>query len=135
MQPLPPSPADRDDVDFIDEHGWNTPRPAGPAGGDGQPAGQELLGRGGRDDRDEAAVRAVIFELHGAGHLGEQRVVLAEADVLARRRTCGCALPDEDRTTRDGLPSNRFTPRRCDWLSRPLRELPWPFLCAIAQCS
>src|SRR6187549_1334660 len=29
------------------------------------------------------------------------------------------------------LPSNRFTPRRCDWLSRPLRELPWPFLCAI----
>src|SRR5687767_151337 len=99
MQPLPPSPAaatmstsstnmagllaaDR-------SRGWG--RPAG---------GQEgLLGRGGRNDRDEPAVRAVIFELHGAGHFGEQRVVLAEADVLA-----GCelaaALPDEDRTTR-----------------------------------
>src|SRR3954470_3411706 len=29
-------------------------------------------------------------------------------------------------------PPNFFTPRRFDWLSRPLRELPIPFLCAIA---
>src|SRR5919108_3397037 len=29
-------------------------------------------------------------------------------------------------------PPNFFTPSRFDWLSRPLRELPIPFLCAIA---
>lgn len=28
-------------------------------------------------------------------------------------------------------PSNRFTPSRLDWLSRPFLELPSPFLCAI----
>src|SRR3954451_21706333 len=30
-------------------------------------------------------------------------------------------------------PSDRFTPSRFDSLSRPLRELPTPFLCAIVQ--
>jgi hypothetical protein len=29
------------------------------------------------------------------------------------------------------LPPNRFTPRRWELLSRPLRELPCPFLCAM----
>src|SRR6266550_3115796 len=29
-------------------------------------------------------------------------------------------------------PPKTFTPRRCPWLSRPLRELPPAFLCAIA---
>jgi hypothetical protein len=29
------------------------------------------------------------------------------------------------------LPSKRFTPSRCELLSRPLRELPCPFLCAM----
>src|SRR5207237_831526 len=29
------------------------------------------------------------------------------------------------------LPSNRFTPRRCELLSRPLRELPCPFFVAM----
>src|SRR6266850_7625223 len=28
-------------------------------------------------------------------------------------------------------PPKRFTPSRCEWLSRPFRELPTPFLCAI----
>src|SRR5262245_41456675 len=32
-------------------------------------------------------------------------------------------------------PANTFTPRRWPWLSRPLRVLPWPFLCAIAGPS
>src|SRR3972149_1156392 len=32
------------------------------------------------------------------------------------------------------VPSKAFTPRRLERLSRPLRELPTPFLCAIA-CS
>src|SRR4051794_21182165 len=31
------------------------------------------------------------------------------------------------------LPSCAFTPRRCELESRPLRELPCPFLCAIAE--
>src|SRR6478735_1434288 len=31
------------------------------------------------------------------------------------------------------LPSNRFTPSRCELLSRPLRELPCPFLCAMVE--
>src|SRR5665213_4569016 len=30
-------------------------------------------------------------------------------------------------------PAWRLIPRRCDCESRPLRELPWPFLCAMAQ--
>src|SRR3954468_6430952 len=30
-------------------------------------------------------------------------------------------------------PSERFTPSRFDSLSRPLRELPTPFLCAIVR--
>src|SRR5260221_10040675 len=32
-------------------------------------------------------------------------------------------------------PPNRFTPRRCALLSRPFRELPPPFLCAIPKRS
>src|SRR5512134_2333112 len=30
-------------------------------------------------------------------------------------------------------PPKRFTPRRLLWLSRPFRELPTPFLCAISR--
>src|SRR5690349_858494 len=29
-------------------------------------------------------------------------------------------------------PAYTLMPRRCPWLSRPFRLLPWPFLCAIA---
>src|SRR6266404_8909910 len=32
-------------------------------------------------------------------------------------------------------PPKTFTPRRCLWLSRPLRELPPAFLCAIGLFS
>src|SRR5580765_4750840 len=32
-------------------------------------------------------------------------------------------------------PPKTFTPRRCPWLSRPLRELPPAFLCAIRLLS
>src|SRR5690606_18876133 len=32
-------------------------------------------------------------------------------------------------------PSKRFTPRRCEWLSRPFLELPTPFLCAMSFSS
>src|SRR5262245_7128609 len=36
---------------------------------------------------------------------------------------------------RTTLPSYSFTPSRLDLLSRPLRELPTPFLCAILRSS
>ena len=66
-------------------------------------------------------------ELHPAVDLCEQRVVLAEADVEARpeRRPRWRTRIDPPVTM---LPSKRLTPRRCELLSRPLRELPCPFL-------
>src|SRR5690606_11321801 len=49
-----------------------------------------------REHADPAAVLAVIAELHDAGDLREQRVVLTEADVQARQEP-PAALPHEDR--------------------------------------
>jgi hypothetical protein len=63
------------DVDFVDEH---------------------LLDR---VDRDESAALTVIFELHLAGDLRKQRVVLAEADVQPGL-VLAAALPDENRSAR-----------------------------------
>src|SRR5688500_11276457 len=71
------------DVDFVDEH----------ERGGCSPAELALFDR---DDADAAAVRAVARELHGAGDLGEQRVVLAAADVVARAELAA-ALTDENR--------------------------------------
>src|SRR5262245_61359264 len=34
---------------------------------------------------------------------------------------------------RTACPPKTLTPSRCDWLSRPLRLEPWPFLCAISS--
>src|SRR4249920_395023 len=34
---------------------------------------------------------------------------------------------------RTACPPKILTPSRCDWLSRPLRLEPWPFLCAISK--
>ncbi len=83
-------------------------------------------------DADVASARAVILELDHALNLGEQRVVLAEADVQARAELAA-ALADENRPPVTRLPSNCLTPSRCEWLSRPLRELPCPFLCAMTK--
>src|SRR5262249_26623462 len=60
------------DVDFVNEH---------------------LLDR---EDADDAAVRAVVFEPDPAVDLREDRVVLAEAGVEARAETAS-ALPHDDR--------------------------------------
>src|SRR5215510_14001871 len=97
MQPLPPLPA----AAVMSTSSTNMAGSPGVAGHEWPAAGKagELLGRGGRNDRDEPAVRAVVLELHGAGHLREQRVVLAEADVLARVELAS-ALADEDRAAR-----------------------------------
>src|SRR5262249_46447445 len=53
-----------------------------------------------RVDADEAAARAVVLELDDPGDLGEQRIVLAEADVLAGVEATA-ALADEDRAAGD----------------------------------
>src|SRR5579884_840391 len=47
----------------------------------------------------------------------------------AKKRVPRCRTRIEPAVTR--LPSYRLTPSRLAWLSRPLRELPTPFLCAI----
>src|SRR5713226_140308 len=46
-----------------------------------------------------------------------------------RNRVPRCRTSTEPDST--ASPPKRFTPRRLDWLSRPLRVLPAPFLCAI----
>lgn len=43
----------------------------------------------------------------------------------------GAELTDKDIAGENGCPPKRFTPRRCALLSRPLRELPPAFLCAM----
>ena len=83
MQPLPPSPAWTLNVDFVDEHRRERRLPA-----------DQLCSTG--TDADHAAVRAVIGELHVARDLGEERVVLAAADVQARLEAAA-ALAHEDR--------------------------------------
>ena len=54
------------------------------------------------NDADAATVRAVVLELHRAGDLGEQRVVLPEADVEARAEAA-TALADENRSAGDEI--------------------------------
>src|SRR5262245_40405045 len=53
-----------------------------------------------RQDADDAAVRAVVLELHASGDLGEDRVVLAEAGVEARAEAAP-PLADDDRAAGD----------------------------------
>ena len=107
------------DIDFVDEHnlpGDFVPRnpltpslagPTAPLRSGGRAFGPLRRGDPGRCPRasgwlldrvnaDDAAARAVIFELHASVDLRKQRVVLAEADVQARPETAA-ALPHEDR--------------------------------------
>src|SRR5208283_4185584 len=57
---------------------------------------------GGGLDADELAHAPAVAELHHAGHLGEERVVLAPADIQAGL-DLGAALTDDDGTTGDQL--------------------------------
>jgi hypothetical protein len=65
----------------------------------------------------------VVLELHLAADLGEQRVVLAEADVEPRPEPAP-ALAHRDRSAGDEVAVVFLTPSRCELLSRPLREEP-----------
>lgn len=67
------------------------------------------LYRSGSDDVDDLAVTAHT-ELHRAISEGEQRVILAHADVLARVEV-GATLADDDVAGHDASPPNFFTPR------------------------
>jgi len=43
------------------------------------------------------------------------------------------ALADDDRAARTSCPPKALKPSRCAFESRPFREVPCPFLCAINQ--
>jgi hypothetical protein len=61
---------------------------------------EHLLGDG--MHADEAAARPVIFELHASGDFGEERIVLAEADVQPGSEPA-TALADENRAAGDDV--------------------------------
>ena len=111
------------DVDFVDEHRTSDRLDSGTA----VTPGPARLPAYSTADADDAAVGAVVLEPHAAGDLGEDRVVLAEAGVQPGTEPAA-ALAHDDRAARDELPSCALTPSRCEFESRPLRELPCPFL-------
>ena len=84
----------------------------------------------GRDDVDDLAALA-LAELHRAVDEGEQRVVAADADVVAGVEL-RAALANEDGAGGDPVPSNTFTPRRWALESRPLRVEPPPLVFDMA---
>src|SRR5260370_25862226 len=57
-----------------------------------------------RPDTDEAAVTALVFELHKAGNHGEERVILAPADVFPGLML-GAALAHQNGARVDQLPA------------------------------
>jgi hypothetical protein len=74
---------------------------------------------------------ALDGELHGAFGQREQGVVLADADVFARVEF-GAALANDDVAGEDELAAVALDARRLLSESRPLRELPPAFLCAMS---
>jgi hypothetical protein len=77
------------------------PRRSGAFGATFVRAYAETAGLGG-DDVDEAALLALVLELHDAGDLGVEGVVGAAADVEAGLVRCA-ALADEDAAAGDGF--------------------------------
>src|SRR5579875_3789702 len=76
-------------------------RPGGPASGGVRPGGPASGGVGRLLDRDDAALAAAV-ELHDARRLGEDRVVLADADTVTRMEA-GAALAHDDLAAGHGL--------------------------------
>ena len=58
-------------------------------------------------DADEAAGMAFVFELHDAGDLRKERIVLADADVDAGLEL-GAALANKNRSAADELAAEAF---------------------------
>jgi hypothetical protein len=80
-----------------------------------------------RQDAYEPTHATAIGKLDRTAREGEERVVLAAADVSTRldRRPRWRTMIDPPETI---WPSKRFTPRRCEFESRPFLELPPAFL-------
>ena len=55
----------------------------------------------------KASLVAAIAELHGAADLGEERIVLADADIQARLDRCS-TLTHDNRAAGDYLAAKRF---------------------------
>ena len=82
-------------------------------------------------DADEFAPLALVLKLHKSLDQGEQRVVLAAADVVAGL-PFRAALASEDVAAEHCSPPNFLRPSRCAFESRPFLDEPTPFLCAIS---
>ena len=82
------------------------------------------------NDRDEPAA-AGRMELHEAAGRGEQRVVSA-AGHAGSRMDLGPRWRTMIEPAGTVCPEKLFTPSRFDLESRPLRDDPPPFLCAIS---
>ncbi len=65
-------------------------------------------------------------------HFGIEGIVRAKTGILAGVELCA-VLADDDLAPLHDRPPKRLTPRRWELESRPLRELPPPFLCAISE--
>ena len=87
-----------------------------------------------RCDGDMHAVIRPALELHLAVDQREDRVVAAEADIGARL-PLGAALAEDDVAGDTASPPNFLMPRRRPAVSRPLREEPPAFLCAMRAYS
>src|SRR5690349_12874523 len=96
-QPLPPSPA----LMRMRASSRNCIEKPSPGYGR-RPLGIGTVELLGRLDVDKLAHAAPVAEIDHAGHLGEQGIVLAPADVEAGL-DLGAALPDDDRTAGDEL--------------------------------
>src|SRR5947209_2398042 len=74
-----------------------------------------------------ALVRQGLLKLDVPVDHGVERIVPAHAHVDTRL-PARATLAEDDTPVARYSPPNFFTPSRFDWLSRPLRELPIPFL-------
>jgi len=77
---------------------------------------------------------AVLVEEHFAVCESKQCPVTSLSNIYAGNKLTA-ALADQDVAGTHGLSAKLLTPRRCALLSRPLRELPCPFLCAMIDSS
>jgi hypothetical protein len=79
-------------------------------------------------DHHKLAHRSLVDELNPAGDLGEKSVIFAASNVQSRLNPCAMIVPPGT-----SCPPKALKPSRCAFESRPFREVPCPFLCAINQ--
>jgi hypothetical protein len=79
---------------------------------------------------DELAGATFVFKLHDAINQENKRIVFAAAHVVAGF-PFRAALARDDVAAENSFAAKFLQPSRCDCESRPLRDEPTPFLCAI----